>query len=397
MPNSCKGSQNSNASQTPALREPDRDLVERVKELNCLYGFSRLRETKGISLDEVLQGLVKLIPPAWQYPEITCARIKLRNRQFVTANFKETNWKQSEPIQVKGKRFGTLEVFYLEPRPDCDEGPFLREERNLLHALAERLGRTIEHLFAEESLQSLYEREKELRETIQREMQGRVDFTRKMIHELKTPLTSLMATSQLLVDETKGTKLERLAGYVWEGADSLNRRIEELHDVIRGEIGKLEVDLKPVDIGDFLTSLAEEMEALLQQQGMSIEVEVEDSLPEVRADTERLRQIIFNLFNNACKYACGDDGKITIRAIRRPRSVLIEVRDYGPGIPPRKQRELFKPGYQLPRHDVKTGGLGIGLALCKMLVELHGGRIWLQSQVGKGSSFFFTLPVARGR
>lgn len=397
MADSCEASQQSSAPRASGVRETDRDLVERVKELNCLYGFSRLRETTGISLDQVLQGLVELIPPAWQYPEITCARIKMRRRQFVTENFKETPWRQSESIQVTGKRFGTIEVFYLEPKPDCDEGPFLQEESNLLHALAERLGRTIEHLLAEESLHSLYEREKELRERIQREMQGRVDFTRKMIHELKTPLTSLMATSQLLVDETTGTRLEKLAGYVWEGADSLNRRIEELHDVIRGEIGKLEVDLKPMDIGGFLTSLAEEMAALVKQQGMSIEVEFEGSLPEVPADPERLRQIIFNLVNNACKYASGDEGRITIRAIRRPRSVLIEVRDYGPGIPPRKQRELFKPGYQLSQHDAKTGGLGIGLALCKMLVDLHGGRIWLQSQVGKGSSFFFTLPVARGK
>ncbi len=396
MRNSDEASRYAKVSAASGVRETDRDLVERVKELNCLYGFSRMQETRGISLDEVLQGLVELIPPAWQYPEVTCARVKLRNRQFATGNFRETEWKQSEAIKVNGKRLGTLEVFYLEARPDCDEGPFLIEERSLLHALAERLGRIIEHRFAEESVQTLYEREKELRERIQREMQGRVDFTRKMIHELKTPLTSLMATSQLLLDETRGTNLEKLAGYVWEGADSLNKRIEELHDVIRGEIGKLEVELRPLDIGNFLGALADEMAPSLQQQGMSIEVEFQGSLPRVQADPERLRQVIFNLVNNACKYARQGE-KITIRATGRKGSVAIEVRDYGPGIPPRKQRELFKPGYQLSRHNARSGGLGIGLALCKMLVELHGGKMWLRSHVGKGSSFFFTLRAIEGR
>jgi signal transduction histidine kinase len=396
MRNSDKASRHAKVSAMPGVRETDRDLLERVKELNCLYGFSRMQETRGIALDDVLQGLVELIPPAWQYPEVTCARVKLRNRQFATGNFRETEWRQSEAIKVNGKRLGTLEVFYLETRPDCDEGPFLIEERSLLHALAERLGRIIEHRFAEESVQTLYEREKELRERIQREMQGRVDFTRKMIHELKTPLTSLMATSQLLLDETRGTNLEKLAGYVWEGADSLNKRIEELHDVIRGEIGKLEVELRPMDIGNFLGALADEMAPSLQQQGMSIEVEFQGSLPRVQADPERLRQIIFNLVNNACKYARQGE-KITIRATGRKGSVAIEVRDYGPGIPPKKQRELFKPGYQLSRHNARSGGLGIGLALCKMLVELHGGKMWLRSHVGKGSSFFFTLRAIEER
>jgi signal transduction histidine kinase len=396
MRNSDKASRHAKVSAMPGVRETDRDLLERVKELNCLYGFSRMQETRGIALDDVLQGLVELIPPAWQYPEVTCARVKLRNRQFATGNFRETEWRQSEAIKVNGKRLGTLEVFYLETRPDCDEGPFLIEERSLLHALAERLGRIIEHRFAEESVQTLYEREKELRERIQREMQGRVDFTRKMIHELKTPLTSLMATSQLLLDETRGTNLEKLAGYVWEGADSLNKRIEELHDVIRGEIGKLEVELRPMDIGNFLGALADEMAPSLQQQGMSIEVEFQGSLPRVQADPERLRQVIFNLVNNACKYARQGE-KITIRATGRKGSVAIEVRDYGPGIPPKKQRELFKPGYQLSRHNARSGGLGIGLALCKMLVELHGGKMWLRSHVGKGSSFFFTLRAIEER
>jgi signal transduction histidine kinase len=384
------------ADNTGALGTPgaSRDLIERVKELNCLYGISRLREREDTPLDAIMQGLVELIPPAWQYPDITCARVTFGKQQFKTANFGATPWKQTEVVKVDGRPCGRIEVCYLEPRPACDEGPFLAEERHLIHAIAERLGHIVEHEAAEERVRFLYQREKELRERLQMEMQGRVDFTRKMIHELKTPLTSLLATSQLLVDETRGTKLEKLAGYVWGGAYSLNHRIEELHDVIRGEVGKLELKPKPFDLAALLRSIAGETDAVSRQHSMSIAVEIGETLPQVLADPERVRQVVLNLINNAFKYA-GEGKKVRVRATRRAHSVQVEIRDYGPGIPPDRQGRLFESGYQLPSHDSQTGGLGIGLALCKILVELNGGRIWFKSQVGKGSSFLFTLPIAR--
>jgi K+-sensing histidine kinase KdpD len=212
------------------LRALTHKFSERVKELNCLYGISRLVEDRNSSVDKILQGVVDMIPPAWQYPEITCACINLRKRRFKTAVFRETIWKQTEYLTVNGKRFGKLEVYYLEEKPECNEGPFLKEERNLIHAIAERTGHIIEHKLAEANLQTLYKREKKLHQRLQVEMKGRIDFTRNLIHELKTPLTSLVATSQLLLDEEKNERLSKLARYVSEGANSLNSRIDELHD-----------------------------------------------------------------------------------------------------------------------------------------------------------------------
>ncbi|MDM8549169.1 response regulator [Desulfobacterales bacterium HSG2] len=135
------------------LRQRTHDLTDRVRKLNCLYGISKLREKPGISVEEILQGVVDLIPPSWQYPEITCARVITNDLVIKTANFRETAWKQSDDIIIiPGERVGVLEVCYLEEKPETDEGPFLKEERSLLNAISERLGRIIEHKRTEEEL-----------------------------------------------------------------------------------------------------------------------------------------------------------------------------------------------------------------------------------------------------
>jgi PAS domain S-box-containing protein len=135
-----------------ALLKRTHDLGERVKELNCLYGISKLVEKPGISLEEIPQGVVDLIRPSWRYPEITCARVILDGQMFTTKNFKETIWKQSSDITVDGDRVGTLEVYYRQERPQMDEGPFLKEERNLIDAISERLGKVIERKRVGEAL-----------------------------------------------------------------------------------------------------------------------------------------------------------------------------------------------------------------------------------------------------
>jgi len=120
------------------------NLGERAKELDCLYGISTLIEKPDISLEEILQGVVNFIPSAWQYPEITCARIILEGKEFGTENFRETTWKQAMEIRAHGKTIGTLEVYCLEERVKKDKEPFLEEERKLLTMIAERLGHITE-------------------------------------------------------------------------------------------------------------------------------------------------------------------------------------------------------------------------------------------------------------
>ncbi len=141
-----------------ALQKRTHDLGERIKELNCLYAMSKLVEKPDTSLDEIIQGTVDLIPPAWQYPEITCAQITLEGKEFRTKKFNETRWKQIADIKVRGQRVGSVAVLYLEERPESAEGPFLKEEKDLITAIAEGLGRIIQRRWAEESLRESEER-----------------------------------------------------------------------------------------------------------------------------------------------------------------------------------------------------------------------------------------------
>ena len=124
-------------------------LRERIKELNCLYDISSFRDSTDFSLDAVLQAVIDFIPPAFQYPEITCARIVFDRYEFTTKNFKDTRWKLTHDITVNNDRIGTLEICYLEEKPALDEGPFLKEAKNLIGAIAETLAKIVEREWAE--------------------------------------------------------------------------------------------------------------------------------------------------------------------------------------------------------------------------------------------------------
>ncbi len=171
-----------------ALQKKTHDLNERVKNLNCLYEISHLREKPGISLEEILKGIVDILPPSWQFPDITSARITLEGKAYMTENFVETKWKQACHIIVHGEPVGNVEVFYLKKMPESDEGPFLREERSLINVVAERLGKAIEHMRTEEALA----------------WKWAVDSVLSQLHEpLITPKASIESMTRIILDHAK--------------------------------------------------------------------------------------------------------------------------------------------------------------------------------------------------
>ncbi len=140
------------------LKERTHDLWARVKEINCLYSISELTEKRDVPIDEVLQGAVDRIPFGWRYPEITCARLILSDQEFNTRNFRETDWRHASTVYVYGEKAGTVEVYYLEEKSSVDEWPFLKEEGDLLDAIARHIGRFIERMKSREALRESEEK-----------------------------------------------------------------------------------------------------------------------------------------------------------------------------------------------------------------------------------------------
>jgi len=128
-------------------------LKERVKELSCLYGISELISTHGNDLNETMRGVVEIIPPSWQFPEITAGRIVIEESEFKTDNHRESEWVQVAPILIQQREIGFVEVCYLEEKPEYDEGPFLNEERLLIDAISDQIGKAVARIQAEKQLQ----------------------------------------------------------------------------------------------------------------------------------------------------------------------------------------------------------------------------------------------------
>ena len=224
------------------------------------------------------------------------------------------------------------------------------------------------------------------------ELNKRIDLVRALVHELKTPLTSVIASGELLAAELPEGPLLRLTRNLNRGAYNLNNRIDELLDLAKGELGMLELKLRPVDVARLLREAVTDMMPAASTNGQEITVDAPSSLPYVLADEERLRRVLVNLINNACKWTPNGES-IVVSASTDGASILVHVRDRGPGIKDQELERVFEPYYRAEHDSQYISGLGLGLALCKILVELHGGRIWAESRTGEGSTFSFSLPL----
>ncbi|MFC1860569.1 CHASE4 domain-containing protein, partial [Chloroflexota bacterium] len=241
-------------------------------------------------------------------------------------------------------------------------------------------------------LEKRYEQEKGLRQEVENEMRRRVEFTRALVHELKTPVTPVMAASELMLEESKGKTERNLAQIIHRGALNLNRRIDELLDLARSEIGTLHLDLTPTDITQRLKDIVNDATPLALEKEQRLSLELPGPLPVMSVDAERLTQVIQNLINNALKFT-PDGGTITLRAIVDEANLVVEVNDTGHGLTKEQQDRLFDPYHRLPGDRERFSGLGLGLALSKNFIELHGGKIWVKSRRGYGSTFGFSIPI----
>jgi len=213
-------------------------------------------------------------------------------------------------------------------------------------------------------------------------------------HELRTPLASIKGSMEGLIDGVLPADASTFQR-IYREADRLQRLVYDLQELSRVEAGAFELKAKPVPVGDLVESAVARLGYQFEEKGVALETDVSGDLPRVRADEDRIGQVMLNLVGNALQYTPAG-GQVWISAHRQGSKVCISVSDTGVGIAPEHLSLIFTRFYRIDKSRARAGGgSGIGLTIAKHLVEAHGGCIWAESPgPGQGSTFAFTLPVA---
>lgn len=226
--------------------------------------------------------------------------------------------------------------------------------------------------------------------------QAKSDFLSNMSHELRTPLNAIIGFSELLLDQRPGksSKVQReYAQFIHESGRHLHSLINDVLDLSKVEAGKMELELSRVNLTDLLNGSLSMIQEKALKHGIALSLKADKKIKTIQADERKLKQIIFNLLSNAVKFTL-DGGKLGLEAKTNKKAVKITVWDTGIGIAPEDQERIFGEFQQVDSSFSRNyEGTGLGLALTKKLVELHGGKIWVESKLGKGSRFTFSIPI----
>lgn len=478
-----------------------RQLRRHIKQLNCLYGLSKLIEIQKIPLEKIFQETPNLIRNAYQYPDITCVRITLEGVQYKTDNFKKSELSQYAKINVSQEKAGGIEVYYLAEKAESDNGPFLQEEHALLDAVAKHLGRTVERkkaaqtlglfrdlidrsndcifviepkwgrfldlndracvslgytreelldmtvkdieesisddsswqdiaeelklkpdlvirgrhrrkdattFYVETSLKYVSrenedhiiavarditerkraeERQAQLLQEVKSVNQELKDFAYIVSHDLKAPLRGIKTLTDWLATDYA----DKLDENGREQMDLLLNRVQRMHNLIDGvlkysRVGRVKEEKVKVNLNDLVSEVID-----MVAPPENIEITVENQLPVVECEQIRIMQVFQNLLSNAVKYMDKPQGQIRIGCVEEDCFWNFSVSDNGPGIEEKYFEKIFQMFQTLtPRDEFES--TGIGLTVVKKIIEMYGGRILVESEVGNGTTFFFTLP-----
>jgi signal transduction histidine kinase/CheY-like chemotaxis protein len=295
------------------------------------------------------------------------------------------------PLRVGNRIIGALDI------QSTLVDAFTQDDLSVLQILSDQVAIAIDNARSYELSQQAV---KEMREIDQIKTQ----FLANMSHELRTPLNSIIGFSRVILKGIDGpvTDLQHQdLTAIYNSGQHLLGLINDVLDLAKIEAGKMELSFDEINITDIITSVMSTASGLVKDKSIKLVRNIHGDMPTVRADAIRIRQVLLNLLSNAAKFT--DEGEIVVDASIQPSpaglaEILISVSDTGPGISPDDQEKLFQAFSQVDNSPTrKTGGTGLGLSISQQLIQMHGGRIGVHSELGKGSTFYFTLPIYRGK
>jgi signal transduction histidine kinase len=290
------------------------------------------------------------------------------------------------PIHTKEKKL----VGLITISKKASGHPFTEEDKQVIFAVANQVATELDNA-------RLFETEKVARRKTEEQDAQKTEFLHSVAHELKTPLTAIISSSEILIEEShiSNTFKRKLITNIHSGAQSMDRRIAELLDLAKLQTGLFEIKKEFIDMGNVLKTVASQLKILFKQKEQLLTLQIPNLPLNVEADNSALEQIIFNLFSNANKFS-PSESSVIVRAMHSDGKVIVEVEDSAPIIDEEEKPRIFNPYYRGDDADKRERypGLGLGLATTKKLVELHKGEIWIRSKPGKGNIFGFSLPTS---
>lgn len=362
-------------------------MIERNKELSCLYEIAKIVAHTETTVAQVLQAIVDVVPSAFQFPNQVYARIVIDNRVFMTEGFSESDYVIRDNLQMARPSHGVIEVFYHRRDGAELEGEdgFFPEERKLLQAIAHQVSLMINIKLANEQRSQL---EDQLRHADRLAKVGQL--TAGVAHELNEPLASILGFAQL------ATKKIDAPVHVARYLDKIIQSTLHAREIIKKMMlfsspvpnHKAKIDLNAV--------LAEGM-AFIEPRFAKVDIQFKSTfdpeLPPILADASQITQVLINLVINAI-HAMDSMGTLTLRTARAGRLVQMVVQDNGIGMDQQTLEQIFLPFFTTKDLD---HGTGLGLSVVHGIVSAHDGTIDVKSEIGNGTTFTITFPTYKGK
>lgn len=296
------------------------------------------------------------------------------------------------PLVVQGDLQGVLEV--LSRRQE----KYVGDDLSMLTVIANELSagmsrrRLVDELAMKNiELETEQKKTEEANETLKK-------FLATFSHELRAPLNSIVGFSELVASGMANLPPESIQEFmknIHESGKHLKDLVNDILDLSKIEAGKMDLHIDTYPVSDFLDTVQRVLQVEIQQKGIKLQFDISDEVDRLVVDQTRFRQILVNLVQNAIAYS-ERGGRVTVSIRRVENDIEVGVKDEGPGIKPEEISNLFRPFQQTKSGKTQKGGTGLGLAITKRLVELHGGRIWVESAPGRGSLFIFRIPLMVG-